>query len=150
MVCHLPGFLLKADALLAESLSTCPPSPSCAVETFKQTNESSQNLTLTESIFSCIHHKKGLWSLREGPVLQDCFEHTDLDMFRDAVTGSVLMTLRSPGSSPHARVRGHEWLNLLHLQDIAFKSGNDVALRAGIRAAKRTHAQKIHGHCQNM
>lgn len=61
MMCHLPGCPLKAGALLVESLSTCPPSPSCAAETFKQSTDKSLQVTpwlRLNLIFTYMHHKK--------------------------------------------------------------------------------------------
>ena len=37
ITCHSPGCPPRGGALPTESPSTCPPSPSCAAETFKQT-----------------------------------------------------------------------------------------------------------------
>ncbi|KAK3565926.1 hypothetical protein QTP86_021443, partial [Hemibagrus guttatus] len=116
----------------------------------------------------------------EGTIsaLQDCFECTDWDMFRDAATKDDTTDLEEYMSSVTSyiskciddvtisksittRSNQKPWVTtkvraLPKSRDFAFKAGDKDALRTAqaklsraIREAKRTHSQRIHGHFQS-
>uniref|UniRef100_A0A3B1K914 Reverse transcriptase domain-containing protein n=1 Tax=Astyanax mexicanus TaxID=7994 RepID=A0A3B1K914_ASTMX len=111
-------------------------------------------------------------------ALQDCFEHTDWDMFReaatsddsinleeytDSVTGYISKCIEDVTVSKTITSRPNQkpWMTaevraLLRSRDKAFKSGDRAGLRTaraklsrGIREAKRTYAKKIPAHFQD-
>ncbi|XP_049340016.1 uncharacterized protein LOC125804732 [Astyanax mexicanus] len=111
-------------------------------------------------------------------ALQDCFEHTDWDMFReaatsydsinleeytDSVTGYISKFIEDVTVSKTITTRPNQkpWMTaevrvLRRSRDKAFKSGDRAGLRSaraklsrGIREAKRIYAKKIHAHFQD-
>ncbi|KAK3569758.1 hypothetical protein QTP86_004075 [Hemibagrus guttatus] len=116
----------------------------------------------------------------EGAIsaLQDCFECTDWDMFREAATNGDTTDLEEHTSSVTSYIskciddvtisksittRSNQklWMTakvcaLLKSRDSAFRAGDKNALRTAraklsraIREAKCTHSQRIHGHFQS-
>ncbi|KAK3530424.1 hypothetical protein QTP86_024451 [Hemibagrus guttatus] len=116
----------------------------------------------------------------EGAIsaLQDCFECTDWDMFREAATNGDTTDLEeytlsvtsyiskciddvtiSKSITTHSNQKPWMTANvhaLLKSRDYAFSAGDKDALRTAraklsraIREAKRTHSQRIHGHFQS-
>ncbi|KAI4883753.1 hypothetical protein NFI96_007668 [Prochilodus magdalenae] len=115
------------------------------------------------------------WPSGAISALQDCFEHTDWQMFREAATYSTTTDLEEYTSSVTSyigkciddvtvsktittRPNQKPWMTaevraLLKARDSAFKAGDKAALRKaraklsrGIREAKRAHGQSIHSH----
>ncbi|KAI4872705.1 hypothetical protein NFI96_006629, partial [Prochilodus magdalenae] len=115
------------------------------------------------------------WPSGAISALQDCFEHTDWQMFREAATYSTTTDLEEYTSSVTSyigkciddvtvsktittRPNQKPWMTaevraLLKARDSAFKEGDKAALRKaraklsrGIREAKRAHGQSIHSH----
>ncbi|KAI4891531.1 hypothetical protein NFI96_008442, partial [Prochilodus magdalenae] len=116
------------------------------------------------------------WPSGAISALQDCFEHTDCQMFREAATYSTTtVDLEEYTSSVTSyigkciddvtvsktittRPNQKPWMTaevraLLKARDSAFKEGDKAALRKaraklsrGIREAKRAHGQSIHSH----
>ncbi len=108
-------------------------------------------------------------------TLQDCFQCTDWNMFKEAATYNTTQTCRSTlklwlltsksawmmwqslRPSPHVQNQSRGWqqrfVGLLKTRDEAFRSGDKAALKTaranlsrGIKNAKRSHAQKINNH----
>ncbi|XP_063344797.1 interferon-induced very large GTPase 1-like [Pelmatolapia mariae] len=115
------------------------------------------------------------WPAGAISALQDCFESTDWNMFREAATHGDFTDLEEYTSSVSSyinkctddvtvsktiisRPNQKPWITaevraLLRTRDSAFKAGDKVALRRAraelsraIREAKRAHAQRIHNH----
>ncbi|KAI4888729.1 hypothetical protein NFI96_004606 [Prochilodus magdalenae] len=115
------------------------------------------------------------WPSGAISALQDCFEYTDWQMFREAATYSTTTDLEEYTSSVTSyigkciddvtvsktittRPNQKPWMTaevraLLKARDSAFKAGDKAALRKaraklsrGIREAKRAHGQSIHSH----
>ncbi|KAI4880646.1 hypothetical protein NFI96_001018 [Prochilodus magdalenae] len=115
------------------------------------------------------------WPSGAISALQDCFEYTDWQMFREAATYSTTPDLEEYTSSVTSyigkciddvtvsktittRPNQKPWMTaevraLLKARDSAFKAGDKAALRKaraklsrGIREAKRAHGQSIHSH----
>ncbi|KAI4878406.1 hypothetical protein NFI96_029705, partial [Prochilodus magdalenae] len=115
------------------------------------------------------------WPSGAISALQDCFEHTDWQMFREAATYSTTTDLEEYTSSVTSyigkciddvtvsrtittRPKQRPWMTaevraLLKARDSAFKEGDKAALRKAraklsraIREAKRAHGQSIHSH----
>ncbi|KAI4889627.1 hypothetical protein NFI96_027771 [Prochilodus magdalenae] len=115
------------------------------------------------------------WPPGAVSALQDCFEHTDWEMFKEAATSADSINLGkytesvtgyiskciddvtvSKVSTTHPNQK--PWMTaevrvLLGARDKAFKSGDKAGLRTAraklsraIREAKRIYAQKIHSH----
>ncbi|KAI5620341.1 gastrula zinc finger protein XlCGF28.1-like [Silurus asotus] len=118
------------------------------------------------------------WPAESMSALQDCFECTDWDMFREAATNGEFINLEEYTStvtsyigkciddvttSKTITIRSNQkpWMTakvraLLKTRDSAFRSGDKTALKTaraklsrGIREAKRAHAKRIHGHFQD-
>ncbi|KAK3541003.1 hypothetical protein QTP86_009520 [Hemibagrus guttatus] len=118
------------------------------------------------------------WPAGAISALQDCFECTDTDMFREAATNSDSMNLEEYTTSVTSYIRKcvddvtvsktittrsnqKPWMTaemhaLLKSRDSAFRAGDKAALRTAraklsqaIREAKCKHAQRIHGHFQD-
>ncbi|KAI4877849.1 hypothetical protein NFI96_028554 [Prochilodus magdalenae] len=118
------------------------------------------------------------WPPGAVSALQDCFEHTDWEVFREAATSGDSINLEEytesvigyiskciddvtvskvitthPNQKPWMTAEVHV---LLRTRDKVFKSGDKAGLRTAraklsraIREAKRTYAQKIHSHFQD-
>ncbi|KAI4889747.1 hypothetical protein NFI96_019341, partial [Prochilodus magdalenae] len=115
------------------------------------------------------------WPSGAISALQDCFEHTDWQMFREAAAYSTTTDLEEYTSSVTSyiskciddvtvsktittRPNQKPWMTaevlaLLKARDSAFKAGDKAALRKAraklsraIREAKRAHGQSIHSH----
>ncbi|KAI4882847.1 hypothetical protein NFI96_022069 [Prochilodus magdalenae] len=115
------------------------------------------------------------WPSGAISALQDCFENTDWQMFREAAAYSTTTDLEEYTSSVTSyiskciddvtvsktittRPNQKPWMTaevraLLKARDSAFKAGDKAALRKaraklsrGIREAKRAHGQSIHSH----
>ncbi|KAI5090163.1 gastrula zinc finger protein XlCGF28.1-like [Silurus meridionalis] len=115
---------------------------------------------------------------RATSALQDCFECTDWDMFREAATNGDSINLEEYTSSVTCyiskcvddvtisktittRFNQKPWMTanvraLLKQRDSAFKTGDKMALKTAraklsraIREAKRAQAKKIHNHFQD-
>ncbi|KAI4879014.1 hypothetical protein NFI96_008915 [Prochilodus magdalenae] len=115
------------------------------------------------------------WPSGAISALQDCFEHSDWQMFREAATYSTTTGLEEYTSSVTSyigkciddvtvsktittRPNQKPWMTaevraLLKARDSAFKEGDKAALRKaraklsqGIREAKRAYGQSIHSH----
>ncbi|KAI4894684.1 hypothetical protein NFI96_032406 [Prochilodus magdalenae] len=113
------------------------------------------------------------WPSGAISALQDCFEHTDWQMFREAATYSTTTDLEEYTSSVTSyiskciddvtvsktittRPNQKPWMTaevhaLLKARDSAFKAGYKAALRKARaklsnREAKRAHGQSIHSH----
>ncbi|KAI5102820.1 gastrula zinc finger protein XlCGF28.1-like [Silurus meridionalis] len=118
------------------------------------------------------------WPEGATSALQDCFECTDWDMFREAATNGDSINLEGYTSSVTSyiskcvddvtisksittRSNQKPWMTanvraLLKQRDSAFRTGDKVALKTAraklsrvIREAKRAHAKKIHYHFQD-
>ncbi|KAI5624293.1 gastrula zinc finger protein XlCGF28.1-like [Silurus asotus] len=118
------------------------------------------------------------WPEGATSALQDCFECTDWDMFREAATYGDSINLEEYTSSVTCyiskcvedvtisktittRSNQKPWMTanvraLLKQRDSAFRSGDKAALKTAraklshaIREAKRAHAKKIHDHFQD-
>ncbi|KAK3539575.1 hypothetical protein QTP70_010270 [Hemibagrus guttatus] len=119
------------------------------------------------------------WLLVAISALQDCFECTDWDMFREAATNGDTTDLEEYTSSVTSkyiskciddvtisksittRSNQKQWMTakvcvLLKSRDSAFRAGDKDALRTAraklsqaIREARRTHTQIIHSHFQS-
>uniref|UniRef100_A0A1A8ATP4 Reverse transcriptase domain-containing protein n=1 Tax=Nothobranchius furzeri TaxID=105023 RepID=A0A1A8ATP4_NOTFU len=119
--------------------------------------------------------KAKTWPAGATSALQDCFECTDWNMFREAATYGDSTDLEEYTSSVSSyiskciddvtvsktiisRPNQKPWITaevrtLLRTRDSAFKAGDKVALSRArnelsraIREAKRAHAQRIHKH----
>lgn len=119
-----------------------------------------------------------VWTEEASSTLQDCFECTDWDVFKEASTYNGYINLEEYASSVTGfiskcvddvvptrtitvRPNQRPWLNanvhaLLKACDEAFRAGDKVALRAarinltcGIREAKRSYASRIKQHFNN-
>ncbi|KAI4879859.1 hypothetical protein NFI96_004004 [Prochilodus magdalenae] len=115
------------------------------------------------------------WPPGAVSALQDCFEHTDWEMFKEAatsgdsinlgkytesVTGYISKCIDDVTASKVITTHPNQkpWMTaevrvLLGARDKAFKSGDKAGLRTAraklsraIREAKRIYAQKIHSH----
>ncbi|KAI4878303.1 hypothetical protein NFI96_003285 [Prochilodus magdalenae] len=113
------------------------------------------------------------WPSGAISALQDCFEHTDWQMLREAATYSTTTDLEEYTSSVTSyiskciddvtvsktittRPNQKPWMtaevrSLLKARDSAFKTGDKAALRKAklsraIREAKRAHGQSVHSH----
>ncbi|MCI4376387.1 hypothetical protein PGIGA_G00187890 [Pangasianodon gigas] len=115
------------------------------------------------------------WPAGAISALQDCFEHTNWHMFREAATDGDFTNLEEYATSvtsyiskciddvtvsktitTHSNQKPYmtaEVRALLGTRDSAFRAGNKVALRTvraklsrAIREAKRMHAQRIHNY----
>ncbi|KAK3530802.1 hypothetical protein QTP70_002836 [Hemibagrus guttatus] len=118
------------------------------------------------------------WPAGAISALQDCFECTDWNRFREAATNGNSMNLEVYTTSVTSYIgkciddvtvsktittRSNQklWMTaevraLLKLRDSAFRAGDKEALRTAraklsraIKGVKRTHAQRIHGHFQD-
>ncbi|KAI5099333.1 proline-rich protein 12 isoform X1 [Silurus meridionalis] len=118
------------------------------------------------------------WPEGATSALQDCFECTDWDMFREAATYGDSINLEEYTSSVTCyiskcvddvtisksittRSNQKPWMTanvraLLKQRDSAFRTGDKAALKTAraklsraIREAKRAHAKKIHDHFQD-
>ncbi|KAK3560578.1 hypothetical protein QTP86_010916 [Hemibagrus guttatus] len=118
------------------------------------------------------------WPAGAISALQDCFECTDWNRFREAATNGNSMNLEVYTTSVTSyigkciddvtvsktittRSNQKPWMTaevraLLKLRDSAFRAGDKEALRTAraklsraIKGVKRTHAQRIHGHFQD-
>ncbi|KAK3550602.1 hypothetical protein QTP70_000679 [Hemibagrus guttatus] len=118
------------------------------------------------------------WPAGAISALQDCFECTDWNMFREAATNSDSINLEEYTTSVTSyigkciddvtvsktittRSNQKPWMSaevraLLKSRDSAFRAGDKEALRTAraklsraIKEAKRMHAQRIHGHFQD-
>ncbi|KAI5087280.1 gastrula zinc finger protein XlCGF28.1-like [Silurus meridionalis] len=117
------------------------------------------------------------WPEEATSALQDCFECTDWDMFREAATNGDSINLKEYTSvtsniskcvddvtiSKTITTRSNQkpWMTanvrvLLKHRDSAFRSGDKAALKTAraklsraIREAKHAHAKKIHNHFQD-
>ncbi|KAI3362739.1 hypothetical protein L3Q82_001805 [Scortum barcoo] len=116
-----------------------------------------------------------VWPSDAVPALQDCFQRTDWQIFREAAvregevdleeyTSAVLgyISKCTEDVTSTRTVTGYPnqkpWLNaevrsLLKARDAAFRSGDRLALRAarrqltaGVKRAKAAYAQRIQGH----
>ncbi|KAI4904669.1 hypothetical protein NFI96_032455 [Prochilodus magdalenae] len=107
------------------------------------------------------------WPSGAISALQDCFEHTDWQMFREAATYSTTTDLEEYTSSVTSyigkciddvtvsktittRPNQKPWMTaevraLLKARDSALRKAR-AKLSRGIREAKRTHGQSIHSH----
>ena len=105
-----------------------------------------------------------VWPAEAVPMLKDCFETTDWQMFKEAVTEGNTVNLEEYSESVLAYIakcvedvttiktitispNQKPWLNaevhhLLRIRDAAFKAGDAEAFRA----ARQSYAQKIRGH----
>ncbi|KAI5090364.1 gastrula zinc finger protein XlCGF28.1-like [Silurus meridionalis] len=118
------------------------------------------------------------WPAGSMSALQDCFECTDWDMFREAATNGDFINLEEYTStvtsyigkciddvtiSKTITIRSNQkpWMTakvraLLKTRDSAFRAGDKTALKTAraklsraIREAKGAHAKRIHGHFQD-
>ncbi|KAI5610007.1 gastrula zinc finger protein XlCGF28.1-like [Silurus asotus] len=118
------------------------------------------------------------WPAKSMSALQDCFECTDWDMFREAATNGEFINLEEYTSTVTSyiskciddvttfktiTIRSNQkpWMTakvraLLKTRDSAFRAGDKTALKTAraklscaIREAKRAHAKRIHGHFQD-
>ncbi|KAK2877087.1 hypothetical protein Q8A73_023740 [Channa argus] len=118
------------------------------------------------------------WPAGATSALQDCFECTDWDMFREAATNGDSINLEEYTSTVTSyiskcvddvtisktittRSNRKPWINanvcaLLKQRDAAFRTGDKTALRTAraklsraIREAKRAHSKKIHDHFED-
>ncbi|KAK3571346.1 hypothetical protein QTP86_008274 [Hemibagrus guttatus] len=118
------------------------------------------------------------WPAGAISALQDCFECTDWNMFRETATNSDSINLEEYTTSVTSyngkciddvtvsktittRSKQKPWMTaevraLLKSRDSAFRAGDKEALRTpraklsrAIKEVKRTHAQRIHGHFQD-
>ncbi|KAK3567736.1 hypothetical protein QTP86_024052, partial [Hemibagrus guttatus] len=118
------------------------------------------------------------WPAGAISALQDCFECTDWNMFREAATNGNSINLEEYTTSVTSyidkciddvtvsktittRSNQKPWMTaevcaLLKSRDSAFRAGDKEALRTAraklsraIKEAKRMHAQRIHGHFQD-
>ncbi|KAI4872060.1 hypothetical protein NFI96_030171 [Prochilodus magdalenae] len=91
------------------------------------------------------------WSDQSDPMLQDCFDHVDWEMFREAKCIEDVVPTKPVRVYPNQK----PWLNCevraaLNARTAAFKSGHteeykkaSYALRKTIRAAKREYRAKV-------
>ncbi|KAK3544259.1 hypothetical protein QTP86_008714 [Hemibagrus guttatus] len=139
--------------------------------------------SVTSAIALVRHTKWVLKQVKTWPagaisVLQDCFECTDWDMFREAATHGETTDLEEYTSSVTSyigkcidevtvskpittRPNQKPWMNakvraLLKFRDSAFRAGDKDTLRIAwaklsraIWEAKHAHSQRIHGHFQS-
>ena len=116
-----------------------------------------------------------VWPAGAVPMLQDCFETTDWQMFKEAATEGNAVNLEeysesvlayiakcveyvtttktitiSPNQKPLLNAEMH---HLLRIRDAAFKAGDVEELRAtrqsltvGVKRAKSSYAKKIQSH----
>ncbi|KAI5625239.1 hypothetical protein C0J50_15201, partial [Silurus asotus] len=118
------------------------------------------------------------WPAGSMSALQDCFECTDWDMFREAATNGDFINLEKYTSTVTSyigkciddvtisktittRLNQKPWMTakvraLLKTRDSAFRAGDKTALKTAraklsraIREAKRAHGKRIHGHFQD-
>ncbi|KAK3550750.1 hypothetical protein QTP70_004593 [Hemibagrus guttatus] len=118
------------------------------------------------------------WPAGAISALQDCFECTDWNMFKEAATNNDSINFEEYTTSVTCYIgkciddvtvsktittRSYQkpWMIAevhapLKLRDSAFRAGDKEALRTArtklslaIKEAKRTHAQRIHGHFQD-
>ncbi|KAK3530008.1 hypothetical protein QTP86_009388 [Hemibagrus guttatus] len=118
------------------------------------------------------------WPAGAISALQDCFECTDWNMFREVATNGDSINLEEYTTSVTSHIgkciddvtvsktitthsNQKPWMTaevraLLKSRDSAFRAGDKAALRTAraklsraIRELKRTHAQRIHGHFQD-
>ncbi|KAK3510918.1 hypothetical protein QTP70_025540 [Hemibagrus guttatus] len=118
------------------------------------------------------------WPAGAISALQDCFECTDWNMFREVATNGDSINLEEYTTSVTSHIgkciddvtvsktitthsSQKPWMTaevraLLKSRDSAFRAGDKAALRTAraklsraIRELKRTHAQRIHGHFQD-
>ncbi|KAK3545720.1 hypothetical protein QTP70_011351 [Hemibagrus guttatus] len=118
------------------------------------------------------------WPAGATSALQDCFECTDWNMFREAATNGDSINLEEYTTSVTSYIskcindvtvsktittlsNQKPWMtaevhSLLKSRDSAFRAGDKAALRTAraklsqaIREAKHKHAQRIHGHFQD-
>uniref|UniRef100_A0A3B3H7K8 Reverse transcriptase domain-containing protein n=1 Tax=Oryzias latipes TaxID=8090 RepID=A0A3B3H7K8_ORYLA len=116
-----------------------------------------------------------VWPSEAASALQDCFQHTDWQIFREAASHEGEVDLEDYASGVLGYIskctedvtstrtvtdypNQKPWLNtevraLLKHRNAAFQSGDKVALRAarrelhaGVRRAKAAYAQRIQGH----